>query len=154
MNVVKLCAVVCLCVSALPGFGGVTVSSPHGGSLLGSPVHFVASGSSLACSKGISAMGIYTAPNVLAHITAGGRLDTKLNLKPGEYNVVVQRWDHCGSSSKQTLALFVAAASAVPRSNHVWIITEENHSYENVIGNSAMPYLNSLANKYALATQY
>ncbi len=46
------------------------------------------------------------------------------------------------------------AAVIVPHSNHVWIITEENHSYEKVIGNSAMPYLNSLANKYALATQY
>jgi acid phosphatase len=31
---------------------------------------------------------------------------------------------------------------------------EENHSYENVIGNSAMPYFNSLAQKGALATQY
>jgi acid phosphatase len=31
---------------------------------------------------------------------------------------------------------------------------EENHSYSSVIGNSAMPYLNSLASKYGLATQY
>ena len=48
----------------------------------------------------------------------------------------------------------VLAATPVPRSNHVWIITEENHSYESVIGNSQMPYYNSLANKYALAAQY
>ncbi len=46
------------------------------------------------------------------------------------------------------------AAVSVPHSNHVWIITEENHSYESVIGNSHMPYYNSLANKYALAAQY
>ena len=31
---------------------------------------------------------------------------------------------------------------------------EENHSYSSVIGSSAMPYLNSLASKYGLATQY
>lgn len=31
---------------------------------------------------------------------------------------------------------------------------EENHSYSQVIGNSAMPYLNGLAAKYGLATQY
>jgi len=31
---------------------------------------------------------------------------------------------------------------------------EENHSYSQVIGNSSMPYLNSLAAKYGLATQY
>jgi len=42
----------------------------------------------------------------------------------------------------------------VPQSKHVWIITEENHSYESVIGNTAMPYFNSLASQYGLATQY
>jgi len=31
---------------------------------------------------------------------------------------------------------------------------EENHSYEQVIGNSAMPYLNSLAKSYAVAANY
>lgn len=34
------------------------------------------------------------------------------------------------------------------------MIAEENHSYEDVINNSGMPYFNSLANKYGLATQY
>jgi len=42
----------------------------------------------------------------------------------------------------------------VPQSMHIWILTEENHSYESVIGNPAMPYFNSLANQYGLATQY
>jgi len=46
------------------------------------------------------------------------------------------------------------ACAQVPQSKHVWIITEENHSYESVIGNSSMPYYNSLAKKYGLATQY
>jgi phosphatidylinositol-3-phosphatase len=50
------------------------------------------------------------------------------------------------------LPSFVAAQ--VPRSNHVVVVMEENHSYSSVIGNSAMPYLNSLASHYALATQY
>jgi phosphatidylinositol-3-phosphatase len=31
---------------------------------------------------------------------------------------------------------------------------EENHAYSSVIGNPAMPYTNSLAQQYALATQY
>ncbi len=34
------------------------------------------------------------------------------------------------------------------------VIVEENHSYEEVIGNTAMPYLNSLAATYGLATNY
>jgi acid phosphatase len=34
------------------------------------------------------------------------------------------------------------------------MVVEENHSYPEVIGNSAMPYLNGLASKYGLAKQY
>jgi len=55
------------------------------------------------------------------------------------------------------LSLFVlvgVALGQVPQSKHVWLITEENHSYESVIGNSSMPYFNSLTKKYGLATQY
>ena len=51
------------------------------------------------------------------------------------------------------LALAVSAAQ-VPRSRHVVVVIEENHGYSSVIGNSAMPYLNSLAKQYGLATQY
>jgi acid phosphatase len=38
--------------------------------------------------------------------------------------------------------------------NHVVLVVEENHSYSDVIGNSAMPYLNGLAQQYGLAAQY
>jgi len=41
-----------------------------------------------------------------------------------------------------------------PQPGMVVMVLEENHSYEQVIGNSAMPYLNSLAQQGALATQY
>jgi acid phosphatase len=37
---------------------------------------------------------------------------------------------------------------------HVILVVEENHSYSDVIGNVAMPYLNGLASTYGLATQY
>ena len=37
---------------------------------------------------------------------------------------------------------------------HVFVVTEENHDYAAVIGSSSMPYLNSLAQQYGLATQY
>jgi phosphatidylinositol-3-phosphatase len=55
------------------------------------------------------------------------------------------------------LSLFftgVASAQNVPRSTHVWMITEENHSYEDVVGNAQMPYYNQLLNQYGLATQF
>jgi phosphatidylinositol-3-phosphatase len=41
-----------------------------------------------------------------------------------------------------------------PTFSHVILVVEENHSYSDVIGSSAMPYLNSLASQYGLATQY
>jgi phosphatidylinositol-3-phosphatase len=42
----------------------------------------------------------------------------------------------------------------VPAFGHVVLVMEENHSYSSVIGSSSMPYLNSLAQQYDLATQY
>src|SRR5438874_3618252 len=41
----------------------------------------------------------------------------------------------------------------IPQVAHVFVLVEENHSYNQVIGNPAMPYTNMLAQKYALATQ-
>ncbi len=53
------------------------------------------------------------------------------------------------------LSIFSTFACAqVPHSNHVVVVVEENHSLSQVIGNPAMPYFNSLANTYALATQF
>jgi acid phosphatase len=62
---------------------------------------------------------------------------------------------------KTLLCCFVLAAmpalattATIPASSHVFVVVEENHSYSSVIGKSAMPYFNSLASKYGLATQY
>jgi hypothetical protein len=38
--------------------------------------------------------------------------------------------------------------------SNVVVVLEENHSLSDVLGNSSMPYFNSLISKYALATQY
>jgi hypothetical protein len=50
--------------------------------------------------------------------------------------------------------LSLQSQAQVPQSDHVFLLMEENHSYEQVIGNSAMPYLNSLAKSYAVAANY
>ncbi|HEY8747800.1 MAG TPA: alkaline phosphatase family protein, partial [Tepidisphaeraceae bacterium] len=42
--------------------------------------------------------------------------------------------------------------SAVPTPDHVVIVVEENHSYDEVIGNSQAPYINGLANAGAAFT--
>ncbi len=41
-----------------------------------------------------------------------------------------------------------------PQFGHVFIVVEENASYADVIGSSSMPYFNTLANTYGLATNY
>lgn len=51
-------------------------------------------------------------------------------------------------------APFQAMGGTIPRSNHVVVIVEENHGYSSVVGNSSMPYLNSLIKKGGLATNY
>jgi hypothetical protein len=62
--------------------------------------------------------------------------------------------------SKRFLSLILLATcvteawAQVPRSKHVVIVTLENHSYEQVVGNSQMPYFNSLIAKYAIADRY
>jgi len=148
-----LCVLVCLTDFSS---AGVFVSAPTNNSNVASTVQYVAKAQS-SCSKGISAMGIYTAPGKLTYLVHASSLNTLLKFSPGTYNTVVQEWDQCGWTSKAGVTIHVGgsgSSSAVPRSNHVWIITEENRSYESVIGSKYMPYYNSLASKYALASQY
>jgi acid phosphatase len=49
----------------------------------------------------------------------------------------------------------ISKPSMMVRFEHVFVIVEENQSYDEVIGNTKdMPYFNSLAAKYGLATNY
>lgn len=45
-------------------------------------------------------------------------------------------------------------AQSTPSLNHVVVVALENHSYNGVVGNSAMPYLNGLINQYGLAKNF
>jgi phosphatidylinositol-3-phosphatase len=47
-----------------------------------------------------------------------------------------------------------ASASPRPAITHVWWIVMENHEYGSVIGNPSAPYLNGLASKYDLLTNF
>lgn len=48
----------------------------------------------------------------------------------------------------------LSAFAQVPRSNHVYIVAEENRSYEHIVGSPSMPYLNNLLSKGGVATQF
>jgi phosphatidylinositol-3-phosphatase len=154
---IKMKTFVCMFALSVCSFAGVSVSSPRNNSGDSSPVHFVASATT-SCAGGVSSMGIYTAPYVLAYKVSGSTLNTYLTLSAGTYNTEVQEWDKCGGASKTPITITVSGGTTttttVPASSHVFIVVEENHSYSSVIGNSSMPYLNSLASKYGLATQY
>jgi hypothetical protein len=93
------------------GGSGVTVTSPQSNSTVGSTVQYVASATS-SCSTGVSAMGIYTAPGVLAYSTKGAELNTVLTLNPGVYNTVVEEWDNCGGAAVAPVTITVGGGSS------------------------------------------
>lgn len=55
----------------------------------------------------------------------------------------------CGGATSMS-----GSSGTIPQFSHVVVVVEENASYSDVIGSGAMPYLNSLANQYSLATNY
>ena len=96
--------------SATLALANVTVSAPVNGSSVGTTVQYVASATT-GCPAGVAAMGIYSAPGILAYSTRGNSLNTELLLKPGEYQTVVQEWDNCGGASTTPITINVAASS-------------------------------------------
>lgn len=58
----------------------------------------------------------------------------------------------CGGGSSDPASH--GGSGSIPVVAHVFVLVEENHAYTDVIGNTAMPYTNTLASRYALATQY
>jgi hypothetical protein len=111
MKVGKLNLLVCLSAFALPAFGGVNVTSPGNGATVNSPVHFAATATT-SCSKGVAAMGVYTAPYVLAYKVNGSSLNANISMSSGTHYPVVQEWDNCGSSSKVQLKITVDPSSS------------------------------------------
>jgi Phosphoesterase family len=47
-----------------------------------------------------------------------------------------------------------AAPGSFPRYDHVFMLTEENHGFDQLIGNPAAPTINALARSYGYATGY
>lgn len=83
----------------------ITVSSPKNDSTNSSPVNFKATATSSACSKGISAMRIYSAPGVSAYTTYTGNLDAYINLNAGKYNTTIVAYDNCGGTASVNITV-------------------------------------------------
>lgn len=88
---------------------GVYVTSPTNNSKVGTSVNFAATATT-TCPKGVSSMGIYTAPNQLAYKTNGSSLNTTLTLSPGTYHTVVEEWDGCGGAATAGVTITVAGS--------------------------------------------
>jgi hypothetical protein len=59
------------------------------------------------CSKGVAAMGVYTANHVRVYTQQGNSLQTYLNLPAGTYNMVIEEWDNCGGATSTPVNLVV-----------------------------------------------
>ena len=62
--------------------------------------------------------------------------------------------DGTGAAATVPTSITIGAAPAQAPFGHVVVVVEENANYSSVVGNAAMPYLNSLIQDYGLATQY
>ena len=102
----------CLFAAVSAAFAGVTVSAPANGANVGTSVQFIASSESPACSKGVSSMGIYTAPGKLVYTVQGSKLNHSITLAAGTYNTVVQEWDGCGWSASKQVTINVGGTSS------------------------------------------
>lgn len=106
-------AILCLSAVCAPAaFAGVTVNSPSNGVTVQGAVHFAATANT-SCSRGIGAMGIYTAPGVLAYVVNGSNLNTELNLGPATYKTIVEAWDNCGGASTAPVTITVSSQPGV-----------------------------------------
>jgi len=99
-----------IAILATSAFAGVSVTSPGSGTTAQSPVHYVATATT-SCSRGVSAMGIYTAPFKLAYTVNGAKLDTHLTLSPGTYHTTVEEWDNCGGATTTPITITVSGSS-------------------------------------------
>jgi hypothetical protein len=93
------------------GTSGVSVTSPSNDSTVGSPVNFKATATT-TCSKGVSSMGIYTAPSQLAYVVQGDSMNYNLALSPGTYDTVVEEWDGCGGAATTPVKITVSGGSS------------------------------------------
>jgi phospholipase C len=58
-----------------------------------------------------------------------------------------------GTAARSAVAA-PSAAGSFPRYDHVFMLMEENHGFNQLIGNPAAPTINALAQQYGYSTQY
>jgi hypothetical protein len=102
-------------------------------------------------SEGTTALGTTTAS------ASGVWTFTPTGLSQGTNTIVASETNVAGVTGSASLTFTLqgtTAATSVPTYSHIVVVIEENHNYDEIIGNSQAPYINSLANGGALLTNY
>jgi len=91
-------------------------------------------------------------PNGLSLSSSNGTI-TGTPSVAGTFMFTIQVKDNAGGSASAGFNITIGT-TVMPAFGHVAIVVLENTNYADMVGNSAMPYFNSLINQYGLATQY
>lgn len=84
---------------------GVFVASPVNNSAVTTNAAFLASANT-PCAQGVAAVGVFVSGRLLA-LSYSSVLNTRVTLPPGVQEAVVEGWDNCGNTGKQTITLLV-----------------------------------------------
>lgn len=120
----------------------------------------ILSASPLRVAKGASSTLTWTSAHANSVSISGigsVRIDGSMTVAPANTTTYVASATGEGGNASSSVTVTVTPTpppSTVPVFGHVFVLVEENHGYASVIGNASMPYLNALAAKYGLATQY
>ncbi|MGX7871609.1 alkaline phosphatase family protein [Mesorhizobium sp. ORM6] len=104
-------------------------------------------GATVAIFDGTTQVG--TAP-----VQANGSWSTNITLTNGTNTLTARDTDSAGNVGASAPVTYTYQAVPQGSPDHVVIVVEENHGYSDIIGNSAAPYINSLASQGTLFTNY
>ncbi len=105
--------VLALLIAPASALASVNVTSPANGATVGSPVHYVATGTAPSCAKGVATMGIYV-DNVKVYVSKGASLNYELSVSAGAHQTKVTEWDYCQSGTTEHINITVTGSQSGP----------------------------------------
>jgi hypothetical protein len=99
--------------------------------------------------NGTSVLGTGT-----ANATTGAFSITTSTLSSGNHTITAKATDAAGNVSSASAGYALTETPATSVYNHIVVVVEENRSYSDIIGSSAAPYINSLANQGVSFTDF
>ena len=85
---------------------------------------------------------------------ANGNTLSLSNLANGSHTIQIQATDGAGNVSSAASYNWTISQAATAPPDHIVVVFEENHNYSQIVGNSAAPFINSLAAQGTLFTNF